>query len=90
MTVLGPQVIQTVKNDKLDIIVGLLDDEGDEARGSSYIRDVRPAALGRFEPYEPLTAAGFCVRVVRVVAASYFTACDEAFRSSKMTRMYRD
>jgi hypothetical protein len=35
----------------------------------------------------PFTAAGFCVKVVKVVAASYFTACDEAFNSSKMQRI---
>jgi len=35
----------------------------------------------------PLTAAGFWVRVVRVVAASYFTAWEEALSSSKMQRM---
>lgn len=38
--------------------------------------------------YEPLTAAGFWVSVVSVVAASYFTAWEEAFRSSKIHRMY--
>jgi len=37
----------------------------------------------------PFTAAGFCVNVVNVVAASYFTACDEAFSNSKMQRIYR-
>jgi hypothetical protein len=35
----------------------------------------------------PFTAAGFCVNVVSVVAASYFTAWDEALRRSKMQRM---
>ena len=35
----------------------------------------------------PLTAAGFWVSEVRVVAASYFTACDDALRSSEMRRM---
>jgi hypothetical protein len=37
-----------------------------------------------------LIAAGFWVRVVRVVAASYLTACEGALRSSKMHRMYLD
>jgi len=36
-----------------------------------------------------LTAAGFWVRVVRVAAASYLTAWEDAFRSSKMLRIYR-
>lgn len=30
----------------------------------------------------PLTAAGFCVKVVRVLAASYFTECDDESKSS--------
>jgi hypothetical protein len=47
MTMLGAQIIQTVKDDKLDIIVGLFDDEGDETRGSSYIKNIRPTAIGR-------------------------------------------
>lgn len=34
-------------------------------------------------------AAGFCVSVVSVVAASYLTACDGTLRSSKMMRIYR-
>jgi len=36
----------------------------------------------------PLTAAGFCVKVVKLKAASYLTACDGAFSSSKMTRIH--
>lgn len=36
----------------------------------------------------PFTAAGFCVRVVRIVAASYLTDEDAALRSSKMHRRY--
>ena len=36
----------------------------------------------------PFTAAEFWVKVVRVVAASYFTACEEALSSSKMQRIY--
>lgn len=35
----------------------------------------------------PFTAAGFWVRLVRVDAASYFTACEVAFRSSEMSRI---
>ena len=41
-------------------------------------------------PHVPFTAAEFWVKVVRVVAASYFTACEEALRSSKMQRIYLD
>lgn len=37
----------------------------------------------------PLMAAGFCVSVVSVVAASYFTACDDELSSSNMQRIYR-
>ena len=37
----------------------------------------------------PFTAAGFCVREVRVVAASYLTACEDALSSSEMRRIYR-
>lgn len=38
MTVLGAQIVQTIKNDELDVIVRLLDDEVDETRGSSCNR----------------------------------------------------
>lgn len=41
------------------------------------------------EPDPPFTAAGFWVREVRAVAASYFTACEEALRSSEINRIYR-
>ena len=41
-------------------------------------------------PHVPFTAAEFWVKVVRVVAASYFTACEEALRSSNMQRIYLD
>ena len=37
----------------------------------------------------PFTAAGFCVSVVSVVAASYFTACDDEFNNSNMHLIYR-
>jgi len=37
-----------------------------------------------------LIAAGFWVRVVRVVAASYLTACEGALSSLKMQRIYLD
>lgn len=37
----------------------------------------------------PLTAAGFWVSKVNVVAASYLTACEDTLSSSKMRRMYR-
>ena len=37
----------------------------------------------------PLTAAGFWVSVVRVVAASYLTEWDDDSRSSYTQRMYR-
>jgi hypothetical protein len=36
-----------------------------------------------------LTAAGFCVRVVRVVAASYLTAYEGTFNNSNIHRIYR-
>jgi hypothetical protein len=36
----------------------------------------------------PFAVAGFCVKVVRVIAASYLTACNEVFKSSKMHRTY--
>jgi len=35
------------------------------------------------------TAAGFYIKVVRVVAASYLMACYEAFKSSKMHQIYQ-
>ena len=37
---------------------------------------------------DALIAAGFWVRMVRVVAASYLTACEGVLSSSKMQRMY--
>ena len=37
---------------------------------------------------KPLTAVACCVKVVRVVAASYCTAWEDAFRSSKMLRIH--
>ena len=37
----------------------------------------------------PFTAAGLWVKVVRVVAASYLTACDDAFNSLKIQHIYR-
>jgi hypothetical protein len=48
----------------------------------------RQLSLERDSLNSPLTAAGFCVRVVKLRAASYLTAWEGAFNSSKMTRIH--
>ena len=89
MAMLGPKGIQAVKNDEFDVVVRLLDDEIDEAGRRGWTRQmVRQRCInGNKATNTPFTAAEFCVNVVNVVAASYFTACDDAFNSSKMQRI---
>ena len=51
-------------------------------------KSVRRGCQEGSEDRIPLTATGFCARVVRIVAASYLTDDDAALRSSKMHRRY--
>ena len=89
VTMLGPEGIQAVKNNEFDVVVRLLDDEVDEAGRRSWKRRLERQRCinGNKATNTPFTAAEFCVNVVNVVAASYFTACDDAFNSSKMQRI---
>lgn len=70
---LGPQGFQVIKNDELDIIIRLpcLDSQFDLAGGRVYsiVENMRLVLISRGS--KPLIAAGFCVRIVSVVAASY-------------------
>jgi hypothetical protein len=85
MLVLGPKGVKTVQDDELDVIIGFLDDKfskgGSGGWGVSRIHSITSWDL-------PLTAAGFWVRVVREVAASYLTACEGELSSSKMHRIH--
>ena len=86
MTVLGAEGVETVEDDELGMVVRLLLDKTDVARCGGCVEIQSEQRDFTTNVYVPVTAAGFWVRDVRVVAASYLTACEDALRSSEMRR----
>ena len=71
--------INGIENGEFDIVVRLLNDEVDKTGRRSQTGRLLGQRCINKATTAPFTGAGFCLRVVSVTVASYFTKCDNAF-----------
>lgn len=88
MTMSGPQVFQTIQDNEFNVVVRLLDHDVDECRSRRWSEVCINVRRIISKSNRPFTAAAFCVKLVSVVAASYFTAYDGALSNSKIMRIH--
>lgn len=91
MTMLGPKMLDPIKDNEFDVVVWFFHNEVNQAGCSGYKKKWNELIelANQVKQNVPLTAAEAWVRDVSVVAASYLTAWEGVFNSSKMHRIQR-